>query len=907
MTKSLKQLNEAEEQVPAPFNGAASEGAQAQEGLGGSRIGRIFILWHMGAGVIRRGVFRVRNGRPVEIRCRAGEALLTGEVLEIRGGEPVLVEVAVEIDPARYGRNVTVVHWEADAGSFSFVPVYIPRNGCISIPDMDVSLADDPARLNGNAQAASSCGAPEVMGRGDSPRGREIGWEAWVKRTAQPAPVPTVLGLSRDQRLFVVDVSLEGSVKASHDLTVPTLLFDLGMAGTAEGVASRSLEDGYMPILLACQRVGEVEIERTFFVSYADRPLTAQTLAGTPFKVAHLSDGGCTFPPGEKERLAEESRGFEPVGEVVLFLRTRLTNRSDIPQLAAQRLPRAHQYNKSKSRLSKTTEWESLRHSVPRLDEGGVLWEKEAPLSMHFVNGAPAAAVQPCVLLEPGESLTIDSLLSHAVGGLSEGAREAGIPWEAKLAEAKLFWQEKPGAAAAVSLPEKRLENFWRAGLAHLELITLGEEKGGPLLPKVGVYPPIGSESIPVVEFYDSVGLHETAGRSLDSFFELQHPDGRINLFTHYDVETGGALLLAGRHFSYTRDLAWVRERVARFKRAGDYLLRQRRLENPEAPWHGLVAGTCADPEGATTAFMLNAYNAAGLRALADMLEATGDAEAACYRQAAEEYVARLRKALARSFAEGPVLPTAPGRWVPSCAPWVEGIGLQVMGLGGEACFTHRTYHAYDALLGPLYAVFAGVVGWEERGAQWLLEVMHSQLKRASLAESQPYYSRHPEVHLLRGEREAFLNAFYSGLASLADRETFTFWEHYHQVSIHKTHEEGWALMQLRRMLWLEAGRELRLLPGVPEEWTDPGKVIEVKRAGSYFGPFSFRVERSSDGKQIELDWAPGFQREPAVVRVHLPGVKLPRETGDPRLRVSPEWLEILEPGRALTAKLSLE
>lgn len=45
--------------------------------------------------------------------------------------------------------------------------------------------------------------------------------------------------------------------------------------------------------------------------------------------------------------------------------------------------------------------------------------------------------------------------------------------------------------------------------------------------------------------------------------------------------------------------------------------------------------------------------------------------------------------------------------------------------------------------------------------------------------------------------------------------------------------------MQLRRILWLEAGDELRLLSGIPETWMDAGKVVEVSRGGGYFGGFS--------------------------------------------------------------------
>jgi len=197
-----------------------------------------------------------------------------------------------------------------------------------------------------------------------------------------------------------------------------------------------------------------------------------------------------------------------------------------------------------------------------------------------------------------------------------------------------------------------------------------------------------------------------------------------------------------------------------------------------------------------------------------------------------------------------------------------------------------------------------GVIHPCERLADWLLEVNHRQMNRAAIAESQPYYSRHPELHLLRGEREAFLNAFYSGLTSMADRETFTFWEHLHKISVHKTHEEAWALMQMRRMLWLEDDKELRLLAGIPENWLDPGEIVELKGVGSYFGKINFRVSRSEDGSAINLQWEPSFHTVPETVRVHLPGLSL-LSTAHARLYTpGREWVEILDPAEPLTASL---
>src|SRR2546427_8828678 len=60
----------------------------------------------------------------------------------------------------------------------------------------------------------------------------------------------------------------------------------------------------------------------------------------------------------------------------------------------------------------------------------------------------------------------------------------------------------------------------------------------------------------------------------------------------------------------------------------------------------------------------------------------------------------------------------------------------------------------------------------------------------------------------------------FRSVAGLADRQTYTFWEHYFGESPHKTHEEGWFLMQSRWMLYQEHDRTLDLLPGRSEEHT---------------------------------------------------------------------------------------
>lgn len=824
------------------------------------------------------GHFDIRHGKLQALKIIQGSGTAQAGRFAPGGEGQATLQVALVGSESPGGEEACIVRWIGEkGGSFSFLPIHLICHGIIQLPDFGVVI------VAGAEKRAMDTPLPDQE-PDPAPRGDQISWETWAERNNKPDAVGTVLGISRDNRFFVIEPE-KNRFTATVDIFRERIVYALNRATTASDRCRRSLEDGCLPILRSRQEIGPLLMEDTWFVTFGDRPLNEAGIEGAPLWISHIfsSGGAASLSPEIRDSKRAEAEKWTPVGDMVVFLRTRITNRSAMPRFAAHKLPTVFSHS-SRPPGEKGAE---------RLDEKGILHTGGIPFSMHRVNGHIPDSLQPSMLLGAGESLTLESVLAHSLKGLSQETREAGIPWKEKFEEAKSFWTQKLGTIAGVSLPEDRLANFWKAGFCHLDLVTLGG-RDESLLAKVGIYSAIGSESIPIIEFYDSIGRHDLAARCVNAFFDLQKEDGRVNLFAHYDIETGGALFAAGRHFAYTRNKEWALSKKDNLKRAADYLLGLRSLRDPEAPGHGLVAGASADPLEKTNSFMLNAYNVAGVQAVAGMLEAVGDADADHYQKQAADYHATYLKAFRKAFELGPVLPVARDRWAPTCAPWTGGIGLQMMGLQGEVCYTHRAYTAYDAILGPLYAVFTGIVPFTDKTADWLLEVQSAQLNRSALAESQPYYSRHPEVHLMRGERENFLNAFYSGLTSLADRETLSFWEHFHKVSIHKTHEEGWALMQLRRMLWLEIGEELRLFPGVPNRWFE--KPITIQGAGSYFGPFSLRWEPAPKG--ILFYWEPGFHTPPKSVTLCLGNRTLPINSD--RLSKADANIKIINPEEPL-------
>jgi len=356
--------------------------------------------------------------------------------------------------------------------------------------------------------------------------------------------------------------------------------------------------------------------------------------------------------------------------------------------------------------------------------------------------------------------------------------------------------------------------------------------------------------------------------------------------FGGYRLETGAALWSIGEHWRMTRDDAWAKRIAPKLVKACDYIIRWRKRNKRSdlrGRGYGMVEGKVADPEDPYHSFMLNGYMHLGMKRAAEML--TGADPAASKRIAHEAAALRrdVRRAFDEMLAKSPVVPLGDGTWVPTCGPWAKARGPVCLYADGSNWYTHAAFTTRDSLIGPLYLILQEVIDPDEAGADFMLRYHAELMHLRNVAFSQPFYSRHPHAHLLRGEVKPFLRAYYNGFSGLADRETHTFWEHYTHVSPHKTHEEGWFLMQTRWMLWMEEGDTLKLLAGIPRTWMEDGKRIEVAGVASCFGPIDLHVESKLSKGRIEATVKIGSNRSPRRVALRLPhpdGKKAAHVTG---------------------------
>lgn len=824
------------------------------------------------------GMLSVRDGR-LEALCGPAGARIDGAQFELPEGGRLDVRLAdLRLDA---GSFPTLLQVESPAAPFTFFVRDVCSGTPIWIPEYEAAVVpgDDGRDYR---QVAADLRTRHL--RSDFDRFEQEPEESYAHAAAanRLQVCPTWLGVGRDPRLFRVGYleayGFWGEVQpALHTFgrALPgsadgySIRFVVGQGASCRPDIVRTLEEDVLPILRSVQREQDLRYEVTAFATLESGPLAPGVpVRGADWQACYACTGGNMLPPEEgqalRDRLADELRdGGE---EVLCCLRVTAVNTGRVPRYAWFRSAWLQFAKRSGEPVR-----EAFAAGVSCLEPAGVVF------AVQRIDGRPMPDPEMAILLPPGGSVDFDLILPHGAVPPGRAAGLLGLDFDAHLRGCRDFWRARLASAAEIRVPEAPVDASIRAGLLHCDLVTLGRGTAGPLLPTIGWYSPIGTESAPILQFYDSMGWHDLAERGIQFFFERQRPDGMIQNFARYESETGPLLWTAGEHFRYTRDTDWVRRVAPHLRRAADFLLRWRQRNLSEEArargGYGMVDGKVADPDDFYHSFFLNAGTYLGLKRAEEMLRTVDPAYAAALARELPAFREDIRAGFHQAQARAPVVPLGDGSWAPLAPPWCEHRGGTALYADGGRWFTHGSFATRDSLIGAWWLVLGEVLEPDELGTDFLVKTHAHPVTLENAALSQPYYCRHDYAHLRRGETKAFLKAYYNQLTALQDRETRTFWEHYYHASQHKTHEEAWFLMQTRWMLWLEDGGALRLLEAVPRSWLRPGGAIRLRGVRSYFGALTLQVRACGEGggrieAEVELE---ATDRLPESVRLRLP------------------------------------
>jgi hypothetical protein len=695
-------------------------------------------------------------------------------------------------------------------------------------------------------------------------------------RNTRSVKCPTWLGISRDIRIFSIHYfenhGYWGQIIPKYhcgyqcyeeDDEEKRVSFDfaIGRGASCTVNITRWLEENNLPILHSLQNEGDIKYHLTFFVTLEKTPLNPRRIIGTDYRSAYAYSSGNMLTERERKKYIDafNKELLKMDEETLCIMRCESVNTSHSPHYAWFAVP---------SCGLKDTEY---------LTEYGFLQKKDDKKILYLarLNGQAMGSPQKAVLIQPEQNCVFEVIIPHRAIPIKRARKLLTKNTTQELKAVKSFWKTKLKTAAQIKVPETEIQNRMQAGILHCDLVAYGKEPDQPVAATIGWYSPIGSESAPIIQFFDSAGWHRLAERAIDFFLKRQRNDGFIQNFAGYQLETGYVLWTMSEHYRYTQDLKWLKRVKKNIQLASQYLIQWRRknmLPELKNKGYGLIDGKVADPNDFFHSFMLNGISLLGLKRAAEMMEHLDKNQAKVIENESNNWHTDLYNAYKESIKKAPLIPIGDGTWLPSFSPWVEYPGPLSLYAEGGNWITHGAFGCRDALLGALYLIFCNVLPYDSKPADWLIKVYHTLYTVRNAALSQPYYSRHDYAHLVREEVKFFLKTYYNQVSSLQDRETYSFWEHYFGVSPHKTHEEAWFLMQTRWMLWLEIGETLRLLAGIPRLWLNKNNAIELKNVASHFGHFNFSLHSDpATGRKIQINIEFKENRLPAKLEIRVP------------------------------------
>ena len=436
---------------------------------------------------------------------------------------------------------------------------------------------------------------------------------------------------------------------------------------------------------------------------------------------------------------------------------------------------------------------------------------------------------------------------------------------------AKCFWDQLDLPYDCIQVPDSGIQGVIEASLRGIDQNRDYENR----VPVYMVGPTCyRMNSCADGSFFCELGVFvnrpKEASDSIDYFLSFQRANGRVWLFGDYWKESGLITWTTVRDAELTGDKAWLERRWKHVEGMVGFIqkLRRRSMRNPKALNYGLIPDGFGDggTDGVCAEYSNVLWNMVGLRAAIRGAKMLGkNDEAAAWQKEFDEMNGFLRKAIARDARHDehgnlylPNVMGSDGKIPPPQGQWAF----------VQSIFPGGVFTKDDPLVrGSLAMLEAAQLEGLPLGTGWVKDGVW------------PYFSHFlANAWLWEGEGQKAAPVLYAVANHAAP--VLNWWE---EQSLQgkgtvcrgdMPHNWGSVefVRQVRYMLALERGSELHLFEGLPAQWTQPGMVTRMKNMLTEFGPLSFVLEVSADGKQATLDLVVPEQIHPAKVVVHLNG-----------------------------------
>jgi hypothetical protein len=479
------------------------------------------------------------------------------------------------------------------------------------------------------------------------------------------------------------------------------------------------------------------------------------------------------------------------------------------------------------------------------------------------------------VTLPPNGSRDFSIHLPSAPVAGAQARKLAALQYAAARGETIRFWSEWLSRGATFEVPDKVVNELFRASLWHS--LRLPRRHGGASpsaridLPysnfayaQTGTPWPVNQAVYVDNGIYDLRGYHQVSAEEIGAQFQRnQEANGHITGFANWVSYTPGMLYAVSRNYRLSGDNQAFERLLPQTLLAADWMVAQLQSEAAELPWtRGLVHGPLNDGTGEGYWAFNQAYVAAALEELGAALRRHGHPRAQEFLAAASRTRAGIERAWGYASARSPLVQLRDHTWIPYVPT--------------EATHFRRMldiWYPSEVDTGAVHLLRLGVIPPHHWLADSLLNDHEDNLFYRGLGiANEPVYNQQAFAYLLRDDPKAVVRAFYSYMASAFSHTVFEPVEHRftHGQYFGPPSTDGAWFELYRNMLVREtADGGLFLGQAVPRRWLEPGRKITVQRAPTEFGEVSFLIEPKS-AAQIEVTIQPPRREPPAYLLVRL-------------------------------------
>jgi hypothetical protein len=487
-----------------------------------------------------------------------------------------------------------------------------------------------------------------------------------------------------------------------------------------------------------------------------------------------------------------------------------------------------------------------------------------------------------------------------------------GLEYVKARSETLKFWSDYVGRGAKFEVPEKAVNDLFRASLWHA--LRLPRRHGG-LEENVRIDLPYsnfayGQDGTPwpvnqavYVDYmlYDLRGYHDISVEELLAIYrQNQQTDGHVGGYANWVVYTPGMMYAAAKNFLLSGDRQALDRLLPQTLKALDWCLAEiKRGSEGSGASMSLVRGPLNDGSGDGIWAFGQAYVYAGLDLFGRVLYEIGHPRAQECLTAARA----LRQAITKSFGAAsvmsPLVQLRDHTWIPY--------------VPCEASKTGRLleqWYPTDVDTGAIHLLRLKALPADGLLADSLLNDHEDNLYLNGWGmANEPVYNQQATAYLLRDDPNAVIRAFYSFMACAFSHSVFEPVEHrwaWGQYFGPPSTDGAWFELY-RNMLIRELDDDtLLLLQATPRKWLEDSRTIEVERAPTYYGRLSMKIDSQAASNKLLAQIDMPDRRRPSVLLVrlrHPSGKPIKSVTVNGQdwtdFDVEKEWLRIENPDEA--------